>query len=40
MLVYVVRLNDGSHLIGEADGESRARQAFQSRWGRSGSISS
>jgi hypothetical protein len=37
MPVYVVRLNDGSCLIGEADSESQAREEFVSRWDSSGS---
>ncbi len=32
MPIYVVRLNDGSCLIGEADSESDARENFQDRW--------
>jgi hypothetical protein len=37
MSVYVVRLNDGSCLIEEADSESQAREEFVSRWNSSGS---
>ena len=37
MPVYVVRLNDGSCLIGEADSEDEAREEFLSRWDTSGS---
>ena len=37
MPVYVVRLNDGSCLIGEADSELQAREEFVSRWDSSGS---
>jgi len=32
MPVYVVRLNDGSCLICEADSEWQAREEFVSRW--------
>lgn len=32
MPIYVVRLNDGSCLIGEANSESDARESFQRRW--------
>ena len=37
MPVYVVRLNDGSCLIGEADSENEAREEFLSCWDTSGS---
>lgn len=37
MAVYVVRLNDGSCLIGEASSEAEARDEFLSRWDTSGS---
>jgi hypothetical protein len=33
MPVYVVRVNDGSCLIGEADSEAAARESFLERWG-------
>jgi hypothetical protein len=36
MPIYVVRLNDGSCLIGEADSESEAREEFLDRWETSG----
>lgn len=36
MPIYVVRLNDGSCLIGEADSQSEAREEFTSRWETSG----
>lgn len=36
MPVYVVRLNDGSCLIGEAESEAQAREEFVSRWDSSG----
>lgn len=39
MPVYVVRFNDGSCLIGEADSESEAREEFASRWDDSGPVS-
>jgi len=37
MPIYVVRLNDGSCLIGEADSETEAREDFLDRWDTSGS---
>ena len=33
MPVYVVRVNDGTCLIGEADSEATARESFLERWG-------
>jgi hypothetical protein len=36
MPIYVVRLNDGSCLIGEADSETEAREDFLCRWDTSG----
>jgi len=36
MPIYVMRLNDGSCLIGEADSEAEARQDFLCRWDTSG----
>jgi hypothetical protein len=38
MPVYVLRLNDGSCLIGEANSEREAREEFLSRWDTSGST--
>jgi hypothetical protein len=37
MPIYVVRLNDGSCLIGEADSEAEARETFLCNWDTSGS---
>jgi len=37
MPIYVVRLNDGSCLIGEASSEREAREEFLDRWDTSGS---
>lgn len=36
MAVYVVRLNDGSCIIGEASSQAEAREEFLSRWDSSG----
>ena len=36
MPIYVVRLNDGSCLIGEADSEAEARENFLCNWDTSG----
>lgn len=32
MPVYILRLNDGTCLVGEADSETQAREEFVSRW--------
>ncbi len=37
MPIYVLRHNDGSCLIGEADSEAEAREDFLCRWDTSGS---
>jgi hypothetical protein len=39
MAIYVVRLNDGSCMIGEASSESAAREEFLRRWDTSGTES-